>query len=250
MSDPLFDSVEYWQTHLWDRDREHARAALPIQAVFEQQEKLTICAAADFAARQPEQVHVLDLPVGTGRIARMLCDALPGATLTIGDINRSTLEIASSRLSSTGLVAEAVCIDAYDVGTSFPNTFNIVVCLDFLSHVADLPRFVQAVADSLKPGGLFIANSLAAEWFAEYELTKYGWWKAARRSALRRFAKGLYPHAPDTLRYVIRRMGLARIEGVSKQRIQEVLQPAFDRTDVVSTFYHWFAAHRKPGPYH
>jgi SAM-dependent methyltransferase len=241
----LLDSREYWQSHRWDRDLEHGRAPRAIQAELQHQEEMTVSAVRELASGPNQPLSVLDLPVGTGRIARLLCIAIPSMCLKIGDINYGTLRLARSRVSSAGLKADAVCIDAYDVGTCFPRAFDVVVCLDFLSHVSDLTCFMSSVADSLKPKGLFIANVLTAERFAEYEFVKYGWVKAKRRAILREVSKAFYPFAPYPLRYGIRRWGVARIEGASRETVYQELRHRFHSPEVVSTFYHWFRAQLK-----
>jgi len=101
--------------------------------------------------------EVLDLGCAGGFMAEAL--AARGATVT--GIDPASKAIDAARAQS----ARAGSDIAYDVGTgeALPYTaerFDAVVCVDVLEHVEDLTQVLSEVARVLKPGGLFLFDTI------------------------------------------------------------------------------------------
>ena len=104
----------------------------------------------------PEKT-VLDLGCAGGFMAEAL--AKNGATVTGIDPAKEAIAVARSHAAAEGLDI------SYDVGVgeALPygdNSFDAVVCEDVLEHVADLQRVLLEVSRVLKPGGLFMFDTI------------------------------------------------------------------------------------------
>jgi 2-polyprenyl-6-hydroxyphenyl methylase/3-demethylubiquinone-9 3-methyltransferase len=100
---------------------------------------------------------VLDLGCAGGFMAEAL--ALRGANVTGIDPAAEAIDAARRHARETGLPI------SYDVGVgeALPYDtagFDAVVCVDVLEHVADLDRVLAQVARVLRPGGLFLFDTI------------------------------------------------------------------------------------------
>jgi 2-polyprenyl-6-hydroxyphenyl methylase / 3-demethylubiquinone-9 3-methyltransferase len=100
---------------------------------------------------------VLDLGCAGGFMAEAM--AARGATVTGIDPAAQAIEAARSHARAAGLRIR------YDVGAgeALPCAaagFDAVVCVDVLEHVADLHRVLAEVARVLRPGGLFLYDTI------------------------------------------------------------------------------------------
>jgi 2-polyprenyl-6-hydroxyphenyl methylase / 3-demethylubiquinone-9 3-methyltransferase len=100
---------------------------------------------------------VLDLGCAGGFMAEALGDR--GATVT--GIDPAAEAIAAARVHATQTGRNI----RYDVGMGealpYPDTaFDAVVCVDVLEHVQDLSRVMAEVARVLRPGGLFLFDTI------------------------------------------------------------------------------------------
>jgi 2-polyprenyl-6-hydroxyphenyl methylase/3-demethylubiquinone-9 3-methyltransferase len=100
---------------------------------------------------------VLDLGCAGGFMAEAL--ARRGAQVTGIDPAADAIQAARAHARTSGLRI------AYDVGVgeSLPYdtaSFDAVVCVDVLEHVADLNRVLSEVARTLRPGGVFLFDTI------------------------------------------------------------------------------------------
>ena len=100
---------------------------------------------------------VLDLGCAGGFMAEALVDR--GATVTGIDPAEQAISAARAHAAQTGRAI------AYDVGVgeALPYAdagFDAVVCVDVLEHVQDLPRVLAEVARVLRPGGMFLFDTI------------------------------------------------------------------------------------------
>ena len=100
---------------------------------------------------------VLDLGCAGGFMAEAM--ALRGAHVTGIDPAAEAIAAARAHASATGLHI------GYDVGVgeALPYGdahFDAVVCVDVLEHVADLIRVLAEVTRTLRPGGLFLFDTI------------------------------------------------------------------------------------------
>jgi len=100
---------------------------------------------------------VLDLGCAGGFMAEAL--AARGAHVTGIDPAADAIDAARVHARATGLRI------GYDVGVgeALPyddSSFDAVVCVDVLEHVADLHKVLSEVARTLRPGGLFLFDTI------------------------------------------------------------------------------------------
>jgi 2-polyprenyl-6-hydroxyphenyl methylase/3-demethylubiquinone-9 3-methyltransferase len=100
---------------------------------------------------------VLDLGCAGGFMAEAL--AHKGARVSGIDPAQEAIQAAKHHAKTSNLDI------TYDVGVGehmpySDDTFNIVVCVDVLEHVRDLSQVLAEVARVLKPGGLFLYDTI------------------------------------------------------------------------------------------
>lgn len=101
--------------------------------------------------------EILDLGCAGGFMAEAIAKA--GGIVTGIDPAEQAIEAARGRARQTGQTIR------YDVGVgeSLPYaraSFDLVVCVDVLEHVSDLNRVLVEVARVLRPGGLFLFDTI------------------------------------------------------------------------------------------
>ncbi len=100
---------------------------------------------------------VLDLGCAGGFMAEAIDDR--GATVTGIDPAADAVAAADAHAKDAGRTIR------YDVGVGealpYPDaSFDIVVCVDVLEHVSDLPRVLVEIARVLRPGGVFLFDTI------------------------------------------------------------------------------------------
>ena len=112
----------------------------------------------DWAGKQ-----VLDLGCAGGFMAEALDDR--GAHVTGIDPAAQAIAAARDHAAQGGRDIR------YDIGTGedmpyADAAFDAVVCVDVLEHVQDLPQVLAQVARVLRPGGLFLFDTINRNWLA------------------------------------------------------------------------------------
>jgi 2-polyprenyl-6-hydroxyphenyl methylase/3-demethylubiquinone-9 3-methyltransferase len=113
--------------------------------------------------RDPKQIaclsglRFLDIGCGAGILSEPL--ARIGATMIGADAAEANIEVARAHAGEGGLdidyratTAEALA----DAGEKF----DVVLAMEVVEHVADMPLFVRRCAEMVKPGGLMFAATL------------------------------------------------------------------------------------------
>jgi ubiquinone biosynthesis O-methyltransferase len=107
---------------------------------------------------------VLDLGCGGGFMAEPL--ARQGAHVIGVDPSAPAIEVAKQHAEETGLSID------YRVGTGeklpvADSAVDIVVCVDVLEHVDDLDAVIGEIRRVLKPGGLFLFDTINRTWLSK-----------------------------------------------------------------------------------
>ena len=119
-------------------------------------------------------LYVLDLGCGGGLTAA--CLAQRGAAVVGIDLSCASLHVASRHARGDGYPTSVFACGRAE-SLPFPDTsFDVVWCTDVLEHLHDLPTAIAQIARVLKPGGLFLYDTinrtwlsrLLAIWFWEY----------------------------------------------------------------------------------
>jgi len=108
-------------------------------------------------------LRVLDLGCGGGFMAESLARA--GASVTGVDPAEDALGAARSHAAREGLEIIYQAGHAEELGFA-EGSFDVVVCVDVLEHVADLGATLDEVARVLKPGGHFLFDTINRNWLA------------------------------------------------------------------------------------
>lgn len=102
-------------------------------------------------------LRVLDIGCGGG----LLCEPLArlGASMVGVDPSEANIEAARSHAAQSGLAVDYRCTTAEDLAETGEN-FDLVLAMEVVEHVSDVPLFVASCAAMVKPGGLMIAATL------------------------------------------------------------------------------------------
>jgi len=110
------------------------------------------------APRPLKGLRVLDIGCGGG----LACEPLArlGATVTGIDASARNLAVAASHAAAMGLAIDYRETSAEALGES-GGSWDLVLTLEILEHVADRESFLAAAAGLVAPGGLLVAATLS-----------------------------------------------------------------------------------------
>jgi 2-polyprenyl-6-hydroxyphenyl methylase/3-demethylubiquinone-9 3-methyltransferase len=118
----------------------------------------------DTIVRRWQGLRVLDLGCGGGLTTA--CLAQRGATVVGLDLSCASLHVASRHIRGYGH-PEAVFTCGRAESLPFADaSFDVVWCTDVLEHLSNLPAAIAQVARVLKPGGLFLYDTINRTWLA------------------------------------------------------------------------------------
>jgi 2-polyprenyl-6-hydroxyphenyl methylase/3-demethylubiquinone-9 3-methyltransferase len=102
-------------------------------------------------------LRILDIGCGGG----ILCEPLArlGATMTGVDPSGTNIEAAKAHAGQSGLSIDYRCSTAEQLAEQ-GEQFDLVLAMEVVEHVTDVPLFVASCASLVKPGGLMIAATL------------------------------------------------------------------------------------------
>ena len=106
-------------------------------------------------------LRILDVGCGGG----LLSEPLARLGAQVVGVDASPGNVAAARLHAA---SEGVAVE-YRLGEPTQalapgETFDVVLALEVVEHVSDVPAFVDAVAGSVAPGGLLIASTIDRTW--------------------------------------------------------------------------------------
>lgn len=185
--------------------------------------------------------EVLDLGCAGGFMAEAM--ALRGANVTGIDPASEAIEAARRHARENGLRI------GYDVGVgeTLPYgdaSYDAVVCVDVLEHVADLPRVLAQVARVLRPGGLFLYDTINRNALSRFATVTMA------EDILRLLPRGTHDPAmfitPRELRHAMQGAGLVPgpITGLGPRGINRRLDLTFGPLPLTAILYMGLA--RKP----
>lgn len=99
-------------------------------------------------------LSLLDIGCGGG----LLCEPFTrlGARVTGIDASEKNIKVASLHAEKMGLSIDYQCAAAEDMKT----TYDIVLAMEIVEHVADVPAFLRAISKLVKPGGILFMSTL------------------------------------------------------------------------------------------
>jgi 2-polyprenyl-6-hydroxyphenyl methylase/3-demethylubiquinone-9 3-methyltransferase len=112
----------------------------------------------DTIAGHWQGLRVLDLKCGGGLTTA--CLAQRGVTVIRVDLSRASLYVASRHGRAHGHPKSVFACGRAESLPFADASFNIVWCTDVLEHLSDLPTAIAQIARVLKPGGLFLYDTI------------------------------------------------------------------------------------------
>ena len=94
---------------------------------------------------------VLDVGCGGGILSESM--AGKGAKVTGIDLGEKALKVATLHSLESGVAVDYRLIAVEKLAEKFPESFDVVTCLEMLEHVPDPASVVEACAKLVKPGG-------------------------------------------------------------------------------------------------
>lgn len=102
-------------------------------------------------------LRLLDIGCGGGLVAEPM--ARLGAAVTGADAGERNIGVARLHAEQSGLAIDYRCTTAEDL-VAAGETFDIVLSLEVIEHVADPAGFMQSCGALVRPGGLMVAATL------------------------------------------------------------------------------------------
>ncbi len=108
-------------------------------------------------ARALEGLRILDIGCGGGLLTEPL--ARMGADMVGADAGAANIEAARTHAEAQGLAIDWRATTAEALAES-GETFDVVVAMEIVEHVADLPLFLREIARMVRPGGLLLLATM------------------------------------------------------------------------------------------
>jgi 2-polyprenyl-6-hydroxyphenyl methylase/3-demethylubiquinone-9 3-methyltransferase len=102
-------------------------------------------------------LRMLDIGCGGGLLSEPL--ARLGASMVGVDPSETNIAVAAEHAAQSGLAIDYRCSTAEELAAT-GERFDVVLAMEVVEHVADVPLFVQSCADMVNPGGIMIAATL------------------------------------------------------------------------------------------
>ncbi|HSX77055.1 MAG TPA: bifunctional 2-polyprenyl-6-hydroxyphenol methylase/3-demethylubiquinol 3-O-methyltransferase UbiG [Candidatus Saccharimonadia bacterium] len=143
-------------------------------------------------------LRVLDLGCGGGLTTACLVQR--GVTVVGVDLSRASLHVASRHGRGHGHPKSVFACGRAESLPFADASFDIVWCTDVLEHLSDLPAAIAQIARVLKPGGLFLYDTINRTWLSR-PLVIWFW----------EYLAGLAPRGTHDWRLFIRPQELCRL---------------------------------------
>jgi 2-polyprenyl-6-hydroxyphenyl methylase/3-demethylubiquinone-9 3-methyltransferase len=102
-------------------------------------------------------LRILDIGCGAGILSEPL--ARIGATMVGADASETNIRMAQSHATQSGLAIDYRACAAEDLADA-GERFDIVLAMEVVEHVADVPLFIRRCAEMVKPGGLIVVATI------------------------------------------------------------------------------------------
>lgn len=115
-------------------------------------------------------LDLLDYAAGYGRVTRWLAPVF--RSVTVADLEPAMIDFHKRTFGIDGFVASA---DPKHMTTGERN-FDVVLVFSLFTHLprSSWPKWLRAIADTIKPGGAFIFSVHSYELFAELNPARFG----------------------------------------------------------------------------
>ena len=162
-----FDPQTHYQNEGVARRYDQERFSSLAGRVFQSAELKTL---GKLVQHLPPHASLLDVPCGTGRIAKVLMDW--GFRVTAADISQEMIQVAQSRIADVGgqLPASRGSADALPFANE---SFDAVLSIRFLPHISAEPRrlMLREMA-RVSRRWVFFSNSFSSAWYKSRRAVK------------------------------------------------------------------------------
>lgn len=110
-----------------------------------------------------KNLSILDIGCGGGLVAEPLTRL--GASVTGIDASEQAIEVAKAHAAMMDLAITYECLSAEDLMAT-GQTFDVVLALEIVEHVADVPGFLETCTKLVAPNGALILSTLNRTWKA------------------------------------------------------------------------------------
>ena len=129
----------------------------PIRIGFIKDEAAKRFSRDPLSAKALEGLRVLDIGCGGGLLSEPM--ARLGASVVGADASETNIAVASLHAAEAGLAIDYRATTAEALAAA-GETFDIVLAMEIVEHVADLPLFIRETARMVKPGGLMVLSTI------------------------------------------------------------------------------------------
>jgi len=129
----------------------------PIRIRFIKDEAAKRFSRDPLSAKALDGLRVLDIGCGGGLLSEPM--ARLGASVVGADASETNIAVASLHTSEAGLAIDYRATTAEALAEA-GETFDIVLAMEIVEHVADLPLFIAETARMVKPGGLMVLSTI------------------------------------------------------------------------------------------
>ncbi|HAT45772.1 MAG TPA: 3-demethylubiquinone-9 3-O-methyltransferase, partial [Ktedonobacter sp.] len=134
---------------------------------------IAACITKVFGKGALAQQDILEIGCGGGLICEELAQR---QAIIVGiDPSQGALETARLHIQKSGLGHNVYYQQGIAEALPYANgSFSVIVCLDTLEHVQDLPATIKEIARVLAPGGVFVFDTINRTLLARVVLIWYG----------------------------------------------------------------------------
>lgn len=111
----------------------------------------------DKLSKPLSSLKILDIGCGGGLVCEPLCRL--GGTVTGIDAGAENIRVASAHAEQHDLTISYIHTTAEDHLKS-NKIYDVVIALEIIEHVSDVPLFLKSCVELLKPGGVLIMSTL------------------------------------------------------------------------------------------
>jgi 2-polyprenyl-6-hydroxyphenyl methylase/3-demethylubiquinone-9 3-methyltransferase len=108
-----------------------------------------------------KDISIVDIGCGGGLVAEPLSRL--GASVTGIDASVHTIQVATAHARQMNLPVTYICTSAENL-CSTGATFDVVIALEIVEHVANVQDFFQSCTQLVAPGGVLIVSTLNRTW--------------------------------------------------------------------------------------
>jgi len=110
------------------------------------------------AERPLDGLSLLDIGCGGGLLAEPMCRL--GARVTAIDAGEKSIQVARLHAERSALAIDYRVAPPERFAAEGATTFDVVLNMEVVEHVADLPAFLAAAAALLRPGGAMVVSTV------------------------------------------------------------------------------------------